>query len=228
MAIWFKRIAVVLAFACIAENYAHAQFPHITMLSDRKFYPIEQSDVIYKGNWKQYNSKIGDVSVATLTMEFISAEIGQDYEAANALAMKEAAKIGADLLFFVSGTEYKNTRAIASMTYRCVRSGIFSQKNERETDGNPYFFKTIRAKSVIEVHLREAPDFDSPSVYIVRENSTIYFVLRWLMTFIAKFTSMDVEGSLSQKTFCRRSRRRILGNMTTPIPLNFKGSQCMK
>jgi hypothetical protein len=139
------------------------------MLTDQELDPIDQSDVVYGGSIREYRLRVGDLSVATLTLEFPEAEIGQDYDAALALAMKEAARVGADLLLHVSGTEYRDTRAIASITYRCVRTKALSRMLPAE-----YLFKTSLLETVVKVHLRQAPKYDSPSVYLVPEHAAIY------------------------------------------------------
>ena len=55
-------------------------------------------------------------------MRFEYDEIGQDQDAVGLLATKEAAKLGANLVYWVSGTAYKGTDQIASSTYRCIRN----------------------------------------------------------------------------------------------------------
>jgi len=172
--------------------FSHAEYPNIVMLADQKFDPIAVSEVRFGGDWKLYRVKEGDISIATLTMQFFSGEIGQDYDAAHTLAKKQAAKIGADLLLYISGTVIKNTQTIDSITYRCIRTGSLSRKIEREQkmatqaaeleqkkfpDLPPYLFKTSLVSSVVQVSLRQMPKIDSQTIYIVPENSTVY-VLR--------------------------------------------------
>jgi hypothetical protein len=160
---------LILVFVLGGINQAAAEISSIVMLTDQEFDPIDPNDVVYGGTAKEYRLRVGDIFLATLTMEFPEAEIGQDYEAALALARKEAAKIGADLLLHISGTEFRDTRAIASITYRCVRTKAFSRMPPPE-----YLFKTSLHKTVVKVHLRQAPKFDSPSIYLVPEYAVIY------------------------------------------------------
>ena len=56
-------------------------------------------------------------------MRFEYDEIGQDQDAVILLAKKEASKLGANRIYWVSGTSYKDTDQIASSTYRCIRAG---------------------------------------------------------------------------------------------------------
>jgi hypothetical protein len=169
MAKGIRSIFIILVFVLCGMDEALAESSAIVMLTDQEFDPIDQNDVVYGGSMKEYRLRIGDASLATLTMEFPEAEIGQDYEAALALAMKEAAKVGADLLLYISGTEFRDTRAIASITYRCVRTKAFSRVPPPD-----YLFKTSLHKTVVKVHLRQAPKFDSPSIYLVPEYAAIY------------------------------------------------------
>jgi hypothetical protein len=64
-----------------------------------------------------YNSKV----TGTLTIKFLSHTIGQDYKTATAIAENEAQKVGADFIIYVSGTVYKDTEEIRSVTFRMLR-----------------------------------------------------------------------------------------------------------
>lgn len=131
----------------------------VTKLTDDKFDPLPKDiHVYYRESIEEYQSKSNyksykDTQIATITLIFKFIEIGKDYDAATTLARKEAAKLGADLIIYISHTIYKDTEDIASMTYRCVRTkyiddiervnkGIEANKNvNKELESSPFFKK---------------------------------------------------------------------------------------
>jgi len=119
---WVLSPVLLLLSTALAEGHE----VRTTRLTERKYDAIPERDtVLFAGSWKNYICQPGDAPVATTTMSFEPNEIGQDYSAAQILAMAEARKLGADLVFFVSGTRHKDTGEIASRTYRCLRSGKY-------------------------------------------------------------------------------------------------------
>ena len=116
-------------------SYLFAYEVKMTMLSDEHFDPLPDYIGCWSGctieNYIASGIDNDDVQVATITLEFARGEIGQDYGAVDELAKKEAGKLGADFSFVVSGTIYKETGEIASVTYRCVRSKSAARRDER-------------------------------------------------------------------------------------------------
>ncbi|MDO8733541.1 MAG: hypothetical protein Q7K21_00085 [Elusimicrobiota bacterium] len=72
--------------------------------------------------YKDVNTHPNNKHIATITLIFSPNEIGTDYSAGNELAKKEAIKLGADWIYYVSSTIYKDTSEIAAITFRCVRT----------------------------------------------------------------------------------------------------------
>ena len=66
--------------------------------------------------------KADDIDLATITLNFDPQEIGTDGAAVMTLGRKEAAKLGATSVRYVSGTVYKNTEEIASETFHIYRN----------------------------------------------------------------------------------------------------------
>ena len=116
----------------------------VTKLTDENFDPLpKDADVYYRDSIKEYQSKSNykdykDKQIATITLVFEFTEIGKDFDAAATLAKKEAAKLGADLIIYISHTIYKDTEDIASMTYRCVRTEYIDdiEETNKETEAN--------------------------------------------------------------------------------------------
>ena len=117
-------------------SYLFAYEVKVTKLSDKHFDPLpDDISVIDGGTIEDYTASgidKDDVQVATITLKFARGEIGQDYGAVNELAKKEAGKLGANSIFVVSGTIYKETGEIASVTYRCVRRIVVTQHEYNE------------------------------------------------------------------------------------------------
>ncbi len=104
----------------------------VTKLTEENFDPLpKEITTNYFGTIEEFNkynryfedhkNSFEHKQIARITLIFEFNEIGRDYDAVNKLAAKEAAKLGADWICYVSGTVYKDTEEIASMTYRCVR-----------------------------------------------------------------------------------------------------------
>jgi len=91
-----------------------------TKLSEKAFSKINKSH--FMGLFDGYKSTSYDIQVATITIVFNSEEIGEDFDAVTILARNKAKKMGADLVYYISGTEFKNTKSIASSTFRLIRS----------------------------------------------------------------------------------------------------------
>ncbi len=129
-------------------GYLFAYQVKVTKLSDKHFDPLPDNIYIWsdEGTIEDYiasDDQYGE-QVATITLVFETAEIGQDYGAVGELAKKEARKLGADFIYAVSVTVYKETQEIASMTYRCVRSAIAASFNEdlaKELESSTLFYK---------------------------------------------------------------------------------------
>ena len=120
------KIAIFLFLMLMTCSKLFAYDVKVTKLTDENFDPIPQDvDVFYMGSINEYQSSSKDKQIATITLRFEYDEIGQDQDAVNLLAEKEAAKLGANIIVWVSGTGYKNTDQIASSTYRCIRNVIW-------------------------------------------------------------------------------------------------------
>ncbi|MBE7444683.1 MAG: DUF1566 domain-containing protein [Planctomycetia bacterium] len=116
------RTAIFLFLVLMHCSTLFAYEVKVTKLTDENFVPItREEDVLCMGSIEEYQSNYKDKQIATITLRFLVNEIGRDQDAVNLLAAKEAAKLGANTIFWVSGTVYKDTKEIASSTYRCIR-----------------------------------------------------------------------------------------------------------
>lgn len=125
------KIALFLFLVLMNCSALFAYEVKVTKLTDVNFEPLPKGITAnYFGTIEQYNkryienyyNRYKDKQIATITLIFEFNEIGRDYDAVRELAAKEAAKLGADDIYWVSATGYKDTEQIASTTYRCVRS----------------------------------------------------------------------------------------------------------
>ena len=115
------RIAIFLFLVLMNCSTLFAYEVMVTKLTDEKFDPLPKEDVFFMGLIEEYQSNNKDKQIATITLQFLVNEIGRDHDAVNLLAIKEAAKLGANIIYWVSGTEYKSCLTIASSAYRCIR-----------------------------------------------------------------------------------------------------------
>lgn len=104
-----RVLAAALAAVLLLVQPGWAYEAVVTRLTDQHFEPIID-EVLYGGSLESNTSRpidirLSDIQVATLTRRFSPEEIGQDFDAAVRLAKREAAKLGADLIFYGSGTE---------------------------------------------------------------------------------------------------------------------------
>jgi hypothetical protein len=94
----------------------------VTKLTDENFDPLPTEMRIYFFRTIEHLSfRPDDKKIATMTLVFDPHEIGKDTDAVKELAKKEAAKLGANDVYYISSTEYGDTKDIASMTFRCSR-----------------------------------------------------------------------------------------------------------
>lgn len=117
------KVALFIFLVLMNCSTLFAYGVEITKLTDEIFNPLPKDvDVRYMGSIDKYQNDCKDIKqIATITLGFLVDEIGQDQGAVRILATKEAAKLGANKIYWVSGTEYTNTGQIASSTYRCSR-----------------------------------------------------------------------------------------------------------
>jgi len=110
-----------------------------TMLTEGTYDPVGDAVAIHvlAIDVNTYQDKLGDVTIATITLKFEPDEIGQDYKAEFLLAKKEARQLGADLVLLISATKYKATGAIASGTFRCVRTKKQAERSHRKLGFQP-------------------------------------------------------------------------------------------
>lgn len=96
----------------------------VTKLTDENFDPLPKEMDIFSVALETYNEvrELDDKQIATITLVFEPHEIGQDEDAVDELAKKEALKLGANMIVYISDTQDKNTEDIASATFRCVRT----------------------------------------------------------------------------------------------------------
>lgn len=131
------KIAIFLFLVLMNCSTLFAYEVKVTRLTDEYFDPLpnyiqpkfggEIKD--YQANYQaSYNHK----QIATMTLIFELHEIGEDFEAVLILVQKEAAILGADLIIYVSETFHKNSREIASMTFRCARTDKVDKTIETE------------------------------------------------------------------------------------------------
>lgn len=105
----------VLLMNCSTLFAYHVQ---VTKLTEENFDPLPTELRIF---FFRTELRPDDKQIATMTLVFDPHEIGQDSDAVRKLAKKEAAKLGANDIFYISSTEYTDTKDIASMTFRCAR-----------------------------------------------------------------------------------------------------------
>ncbi len=115
------RIAIFLFLMLTTCSKLFAYGVNVTKLTDENFDPLPKGCAFYMGTIGEYQSNYKNKQIATITLHFLFHEIGGDQDAVNLLAAKEAAKLGANTILWVSGTVYKDTNEIASSTYRCIR-----------------------------------------------------------------------------------------------------------
>lgn len=115
------KIALFFFFMLMSCSTLFAYEVKVTRLTDEKFDPLPKEInicLIYSDVYKIISSTCKQI--ATITLAFDPHEIGLDIDAIGILAKKEAARLGADGITYISGTMHKNN-AIASTTYRCIR-----------------------------------------------------------------------------------------------------------
>lgn len=131
---------------------------NIVKLSDEQFEALT-GDInlflTYRGLLSDNIYYFEDKQIATVTLIFNVNEIGQDFDAVIELAKKEAKKLGADRVYYVSGNEYKNTEEIAATTFRFTRSKYIDEyeksqkqledtkKMREELENTSDFFKKL-------------------------------------------------------------------------------------
>ena len=118
------KVALFIFLVLMNCSTLFAYEVNVTKLTDEYFDPLPKETSVFSGDfttYKEFNDQ-DDKQIATITLVFGFEEIGKDYDAVEELAKKEAEKLGADEIYQISGTVYKNTEDIASMTFRCVRT----------------------------------------------------------------------------------------------------------
>ena len=123
------KIALFLFILLMNCSTLFAYHVKVTKLTEENFEPLpKEIDILcvdLEMYNKVYNKKKHDLDhkqIATITLIFEFNEIGKDSDAVEELAKKEAAKLGADMIVYISGKEHKDTEEIVSMTFRCVRN----------------------------------------------------------------------------------------------------------
>lgn len=119
------KLVIFLFLMLMTCSTLFAYQVNVTKLTNEKFDPLpEEIDAYYCGYFEEYEKSshyYKDTQIATITLVFKPNEIGKDYDAVVKLAEKEAAKLGADLVYYVSSTIYKDTEDIGATTFRCSR-----------------------------------------------------------------------------------------------------------
>lgn len=141
-----KKIYICLLTILISSSPLFAYEINVTRLTDKSYYPLYDSDdpnssdrlllIFYKGPIERSESDYSDKQIATISLKFRINEIGNDYDAVIILARKECAKLGANQVFNVSGTQYKDLGEIASETFRCVRTELADEIEKLFKPGN--------------------------------------------------------------------------------------------
>jgi len=179
-----------------------------TVLTERQYDAVPESDtVLFAGLWKNYICQPGDVPIATTTISFEPNEIGQDYNAAHILATAQARKLGADLVFFVSGTNHKNTGEIASRTYRCLRSGKYCRLEvlEQKTQLRQQMWDQLKGTEFgVRYH-----EFLSSTNLRARVSARLGVTERKVALANAEKTTDYVEQKTGRRVPCSEYRRRF-------------------
>ena len=96
------KIAIFLFLVLMNCSTLFAYDVNVTKLTDENFDPLPNyMQPECGGTIKDYHARYNHKQIATMTLLFELHEIGADVEAAIILVRKEAAKLGADLLFYV-------------------------------------------------------------------------------------------------------------------------------
>lgn len=115
------HLQLISAIVIMANTPLLAYRINAIPLTSATYLPVDPKYLDFNGKWKG-KSGYNDTDIATLTLNFNQQEIGTDYTAADALARKAAAQLGATAYWRVSGTVYKDTQEIASQTFHLTRN----------------------------------------------------------------------------------------------------------
>lgn len=138
----------------------------VIKLTDENYDSLPMEMRIYYFNFELLGMRPDDKQIATITLVFDPHEIGQDSDAVKKLAKKEAAKLGANAIYYISALEYTDTKNIASMTFRCARSPV--------CDCDVDLFKFSFYKNLyLEVLRRYEPDYFDSGVSLYQTLSLI-------------------------------------------------------
>lgn len=203
------KIAIFLFILLMNCSTLFAYQVKVTKLTEENFDPLPKGITAnYFGTIEEYNksyindykNRSKDKQIATITLIFVSQEIGNDTGAVDALAKKEAAKLGGDWICYVSGTEYKDTKEIASTTYRCVRS--------QYCDDMEKFYKITKANENVKKELEISIFFEKIQDKFmlldkIEENKQLKMLgIKWK-------TIKDKENQKKDIYFDIKTRRRI-------------------
>lgn len=116
------KIALFLFILLMNCSTLFAYHVQVTKLTEENFNPLPtEMRIFFIRGIEHLSVRPDDKQIATITLVFDTHEIGQDSDAVKKLAKKEAAKLGANEIFYISATEYTDTKDIASITFRCAR-----------------------------------------------------------------------------------------------------------
>lgn len=118
------RIAIFLFLVLINCSTLFAYEVEVTKLTDENFDPLPKEINVYNmGLMKPGEDQMYKVKqIATITLRIKLDEIGEDYDAARTQVKKEAAKLGGNLVYYVSGTIDQNIENICTLTFRGMRN----------------------------------------------------------------------------------------------------------
>ncbi len=116
------KIALFLFVLLMNCSALFAYQVNVIKLTEENFDPLPtEMRIFFIHGIENLSVRPDDKQIATITLVFNRHEIGKDSDAVKKLAKKESAKLGANEIFYISSTEYTDTKDIASMTFRCAR-----------------------------------------------------------------------------------------------------------